>query len=71
MTRSVADGRRVGFHAALASASLRGSRIGVVRNHGDNDSKPILTAAVATLRTQGAEIVDPVVLPPSADYFED
>lgn len=70
---AAADGRRADFHAALAGASLRGRRIGVVRNHGggDGDGKPILDAAVATLRAQGAEIVDPVMLPPSADYVGD
>jgi len=68
-----ADARREGFHAALEGASLRGRRIGVVRNHGggDGDGKPILDAAVATLRAQGAEIVDPVVLPPASEYSAD
>lgn len=68
-----ADARREGFHAALEGASLRGRRIGVVRNHGggDGDAKPILDAVVATLRAQGAEVVDPVPLPPSSEYSAD
>ena len=69
-----ADARRAGYRAALDAASLRGRRIGVVRDHGGGggqESKAILDAAVATLRAQGAEIVDPVALPRSSDYSDD
>jgi amidase len=69
-----ADERRAGFLAALDGASLRGRRIGVVRDHGGGggeESKAILDAAVATLRAQGAEVVDPVTLPRSSDYSDD
>ncbi len=68
-----ADARRQEFHAALDGANLRGRRIGVVRNHGggDGDAKAVLDAAVATLRALGADIVDPVVLPPSSGYSAD
>lgn len=69
-----ADARRTGFRAALDEAGLRGRRIGVVREHGGGggeESQAILDAAVATLRTQGAEVVDPVVLPRSSDYSDD
>jgi len=67
-----ADSRRSGFDAALDAASLRGRRLGVVRNHGGGDgaSKDVLDAVVATLRAGGAQIVDPVVLP-AADQFGD
>lgn len=67
-----ADSRRSGFHAALDAASLRGRRLGVVRNHGGGDgaSKDVLDAVVATLRAEGAQIVDPVLLP-AADQFAD
>jgi amidase len=46
----------------------------VVRDQGGGggeESKAILDAAVATLKAQGAEIVDPVVLPRSSDYSDD
>jgi amidase len=69
-----ADARRTGFRAALDEATLRGRRIGVVRDHGSGageESKAILDAAVATLEAQGAEIVDPVALPRSSDYSDD
>jgi amidase len=69
-----ADVRRTGYRAALAQASLRGRRIGVVRGHGGGggeESKPILDAAVATLRAQGAEVVDPVSLPRPSETSDD
>ena len=69
-----ADARRSGFRAALEGATLRGRRIGVVREHGGGggeESKAILDAAVATLKAQGAEIFDPVALPRSSDYSAD
>lgn len=69
-----ADSRRTGFRAALDAASLRGRRIGVVREHGGGggaESKAILDAAIATLRSQGAELVDPVDLPRPSDYSDD
>jgi amidase len=69
-----ADARRSGFRAALEAATLRGRRIGVVREHGGGgggESKAILDAAVATLKAQGAEIVDPVALLESSDYSAD
>ena len=69
-----ADSRRSGFRAALEGATLRGRRIGVVREHGGGggeESKAILDAAVATLKAQGAEIVDPVALPQSSAYSAD
>ena len=67
-----ADSRRNGFHASLDAASLRDRRFGVVRNHGGGDgaSKDVLDAVIATLRAEGAQIVDPVVLP-AADQFAD
>ena len=69
-----ADERRTGFRKALQGASLHGRRIGVVRDRGGGggeESKAILDAAIATLKSQGAEIVDPVALPRSTDYSDD
>jgi amidase len=68
-----ADARRTGFRAALDGATLHGLRIGVVRDHGGGgeESKAILDAAVATLKAQGAEVVDPVVLPRVPDDSDD
>jgi amidase len=68
-----ADARRAGFRAELDGATLRGRRVGIVRDHGGGgeESKAILDGAVATLKAQGAEIVDPVALPRSSDYSED
>jgi amidase len=69
---TAAAGRPTGFHAALAEGSLSGRRFGIVRNHGGGPAtEPILDLVVATLRAQGAEIVDPVVLRPSAEYADD
>ena len=68
-----ADAHRSGFRAALDGASLRGRRIGIVRRIGGDDDrgKPVLDAVVATLRAQGAEVVDPVELRPGSDYGAD
>jgi len=68
-----ADVRRASFRAALDQASLRGRRIGIVRSIGGNDDrgKPILESVIATLRAQGAEVIDPVELRPDADYASD
>jgi amidase len=83
MTRTVADAAILldvmsgadapkSFRASLAGASLRGRRIGIVRNHGGGPAaEPVLERAVATLRAQGADIIDPVVLGPSEDYSMD
>ena len=67
-----ADTRRSELRAPLGEASLRDRRLGVVRNHGggDGSTKDVLDAVVATLRAQGAQIVDPVVLP-APDEFSD
>ena len=65
-----ADSHRSGFADALQSASLKGQRIGIVRSIGgtDNRGQAILDAAVATLRAQGAVVIDPVTLPPDSSY---
>jgi amidase len=58
---------------ALDAGALRGSRLGVWRG-GCTGAGPwtaaILDEAVAALRDAGAEIVDPVDLPGTADIFE-
>ena len=67
-----AESRPRGFQASLEGARLSGRRFGIVRNHGGgHTADPILDLAVATLRAQGAEIVDPVVLRPAAEYSDD
>jgi len=64
--------RQAGFSFALEGAGLQGRRLGIVRNHGGGPAgEPILELAVATLIVQGVEVVDPVVLRPSAEYAED
>jgi amidase len=69
---SAAEEGKGGFQAALAAGSLSGRRFGIVRNHGGGPAaEPVLELAIATLKAQGAEIVDPVVLRPSAEYSED
>ena len=64
-----ADGRRVGYAAALDRASLQGRRVGIASAFGGDDDRgrPVLEAALRTLREQGAEIVDPVDLGPAND----
>jgi len=62
-----------GFAAALQHASLKGVRLGVVRSIGGQDDRgrALLDAVVATLRAQGAEVIDPVALPHDGDYGKD
>ena len=68
-----ADAKRMSYRAALEQASLRGRRIGIVRSIGGNDDRgrPILEAVIATLRTQGAEVIDRVELPHAGAYDDD
>ncbi|HUG04563.1 MAG TPA: amidase [Steroidobacteraceae bacterium] len=69
---AMAEGRTGGFQASLQAASLKGRRFGIVRNHGGGPAaEPVLELAIATLKAQGAEIIDPVVLRPAAEYSED
>ena len=52
------------FSANLAADGLRGRRIGVIRSYPGAGKHPdveaILTASIAALRAQGAEVVDPI-----------
>ncbi len=59
----------VDYLAALDRDGLRGARIGVLRNdrHLPPPSEHVLNGVIATLRLAGAEIVDPVVVSPTAD----
>ena len=68
-----ADAKRVRYRAALEHMSLQGRRIGIIRSIGGDDDrgKPILEAAIATLRAQGADVFDPVDLPHSGEYGRD
>jgi len=70
---AAADSHGTGFADALQSASLKGKRIGIVRSIGGNDNRGqvILNAAIATLRAQGAIVIDPVTLPPDSAYGND
>ncbi|MBM4218846.1 MAG: amidase [Gammaproteobacteria bacterium] len=64
-------GRTGGFQDAIQGASLAGRRFGIVRNHGGGAAaEPLLDSVIATLRAQGAEVVDPVELPPPAEFSE-
>jgi amidase len=66
-----AEGRAGGFQGAIQGASLAGRRFGIVRNHGGGPAaEPLLDSVIATLKAQGAEIVDPVVLPAPPEYSE-
>lgn len=68
-----ADGRRVRYRDALEQASLQGRRIGIVRSIGGDDDrgKAVLEKVIQTLRAQGADVIDPVVLPHYGDYDKD
>ena len=65
--------QRSGFATALQHTSLKGVRLGVVRSIGGQDDRgqAVLDAVVATLRAQGAEVIDPVELPHDGDYGKD
>jgi amidase len=67
------DARRADYAALLEQGSLRGRRLGILRSVGGTDDRgrPLLDAVVATLREQGAELIDPVELRPDADYSAD
>jgi amidase len=67
------DARRADYAALLEQGSLRGRRLGILRSVGgaDDRGRPLLDAVVATLREQGAELIDPVELRPDADYSAD
>lgn len=53
-----ADRRRVDYSAALSSEALRGKRIGVMRFATGFGTDPVLEEALATLRAEGATLVD-------------
>ena len=55
-----ADAHRTDYVSALAGASLRGKRVGVLRYAADGSPqvKALFEAALAVLRAQGAEVVD-------------
>ena len=57
---ATADARKQDYAAALASASLRGKRIGVLRYAADvqPDEAKLFDDALATLRAGGAEVVE-------------
>jgi len=59
----------VDYLAALDRDGLRGARIGVLRNDRKlpPSSAQVLHDVIATLRDAGAEIIDPVVVSPTAD----
>ena len=53
-----ADARRVDYTAALRPDALRGVRLGVMRFAAGFGTDPAFTEALATLRAQGAELVE-------------
>lgn len=64
-TQAAAPHLSTDFTAALDSGALKGKRIGVMRKHfGFNPAVDrVVEQAIASLRAQGAEIVDPADLP--------
>ena len=64
-TKQIPAGLRAELAAPLKAGALRGARIGVVRGlpgfHGRMDA--IMNGLIETLRTAGAEVVDPVAMP--------
>jgi amidase len=64
-----ADAHATDYTRHLDSNGLRGKRIGVVRKlaGADPNADRVLDAAIATMRAQGAIVVDPVVLPHLAE----
>jgi len=58
------------YLAALDADGLRGARIGILRK---DDPRPwfgsdaVLDGVIATLRDAGAEVIDPVTMPPAAE----
>ncbi len=56
------------YRQALKADNLKGARIGVLRQYaGFNDAvDALLDRAIATLRAQGAEVIDPVDIPTKA-----
>jgi amidase len=53
-----ADARKVDYSAGLSTEALRGKRIGVMRFASGFGTNPALEEALATLRAQGATLVD-------------
>jgi amidase len=63
-------GRGADYARALDGASLRGARLGVLRQHAGHHPgvDQVFDTALAALRSAGAELIDPVELPKDADY---
>ena len=53
-----ADARKTDYTAAIADASLKGKRLGVVKSDLDPSLQKVFDSAIADLRAQGAEIVE-------------
>ena len=68
------------YATGLHEDGLRGARIGVIREPMDDKTDPetddykkvraVIDAAISDLRSSGAEVVDPVVIPDMASLFE-
>jgi amidase len=70
---STSRGRR-DYSASLDRNGLKGARIGVVRNRLFGYSPPadaLAEAAIAQLKAQGAEVIDPVEIPTLGKFEED
>jgi amidase len=63
-------GRGADYARGLDGASLRGARLGVLRQHAGHHPgvDQVFDTALAALRSAGAELIDPVELPKDADY---
>ena len=64
--------RQTGYVQLLDADALRGARIGVARGYvvSNDRVRRLFTDALETMKSQGAEIVDPVSLPPRSAYGE-
>jgi len=79
MTRTVADAatmlsvmneRGLDFSGALKDGALRGARLGVVRGYFGRHPgiRRVMEESLVALKKAGAELIDPVELPPDSDY---
>ena len=79
MTRTVRDAammlsamneRGIDFTGAAQDGALRGARLGVARGYfgGNPAVRRIMEESMAALRKAGAELIDPIDLPPDGEY---
>ncbi len=59
------------YRLALKTDSLKGARIGVLRDYVHPGVDEVFERALATLRAQGAVLVDPIAFPSAGKYEDD